>query len=106
MMFRTALAVAVIGLAAVSIAYAALPGRVVASKSATGQFAVTAVNATVKKPKGILGEPDRQGSRQRSRRDCLQPELHGVVQFEGHERTGRLPPADPPGEGRYSPCDG
>ena len=52
-MFRTTLAVAVIGLAAVSIAYAALPGRVVASKSATGQFAVTAVNATVKKPKGI-----------------------------------------------------
>jgi hypothetical protein len=38
---------------AVGVAYAALPGRVVASKSASGQFAVTATSATVKKPKKI-----------------------------------------------------
>jgi hypothetical protein len=55
-MSRVTMALAVVVIAATpvaSIAYAALPGRVVASKSATGQFAVTAVNADVKKPKGI-----------------------------------------------------
>jgi hypothetical protein len=51
---RITLAVAVIAvIGVVSAAHAALPGRVVASKSASGQFAVTATNAMVKKPKGI-----------------------------------------------------
>jgi hypothetical protein len=53
-MLRITVAVAVIGATAVaSIAYAALPGRVVASKSVSGQVAVTATSATVRKPKGI-----------------------------------------------------
>lgn len=34
-------------------AAAALPGKVVASKSVSGSYAVTAVNATVKRPKAL-----------------------------------------------------
>jgi hypothetical protein len=53
-MFRIIVLVAVVTATVIaSIAYGALPGRVVASKSATGQFAVTATTATVKKPKGV-----------------------------------------------------
>lgn len=40
-------------LALVGAAQAALPGKVLARKSASGQFAVTAINADVKRPKAI-----------------------------------------------------
>jgi hypothetical protein len=36
-----------------STAAAALPGKVVARKSVSGQFAVTAIHASVKKPSGL-----------------------------------------------------
>ena len=44
---------ALAALALAATAQAALPGKVLARKSASGQFAVTAINADVKRPKAI-----------------------------------------------------